>query len=907
MASIAIQCKIDTTPPAIAVTADKATLAGGQTALITFTLSELATDFTAADVTVTGGTLSGFAQSTTNPLVYTATFTANDATLLGGNPPPTGGVISGSVTVASNKFTDASGNANADGSDTNNAVSFTINLDVTPPTVIVSSPKSSLGAGETATVTFTLSEASVNFTAADVTVTGGTLSNFSGSGTSYTATFTPTAGASTASVKVDSNRFTDAAGNNNQDGAETNNTVSFNLDSTPPTIIVSSDKVDLLVGQTATITFTLSEASSNFTLSDISVTGGTLSNFQGSGTSYTATFTPTATGSSAMIVVSSNTFTDAAGNNNKDGADINNAVSLKTNCPPDTTPVTPPADTTAPTVAISSNKTMLEEGESATVSFTFSEATNDFALSDITVIGGTMSNLVRNPSNPLVYTATFTPFATTQGAMVLVSNDRFSDAAGNFNKDGADLNNAVSLGFNCTCSDTTAPTIAISAAKNSLAVGEVTTVTFVLSKDSTDFSLADITLLGGTLSNFVGSGKVYTATFTPAPTAKSAMLFVASDKFTDAAGNFNKDGADINNAWSFGLQCTPVAVAPAAPGAILNAISDSGTQGDNTTTDNTPTLSGTGTPGNTISIKDAAGNVIATAVVAANGTWMATPVNPLPVGLNNLSVIETNPAGMTSAPTALPLTIQSAVVPVAPAAPGAILNAISDSGTQGDNTTTDNTPTLSGTGTPGNTISIKDAAGNVIATAVVAANGTWMATPVNPLPVGLNNLSVIETNPAGMTSAPTALPLTIQSGVVPVAPTAPGAILNGISDSGTKGDNATNDTTPTLSGTGTPGNTIAIKDPAGNVIATAVVQPNGTWQATPSTPLPQGLNNLSVIETGPTGLTSPATPLPITIDSGSPTIVVSAPKGVLAAGEATTITFTLSDASSDFTLADITA
>ncbi|WP_205872763.1 Ig-like domain-containing protein [Limnohabitans planktonicus] len=890
---------------------------------------------------------------------------------MGGNPPPPGGVISGSVTVASNKFTDASGNANADGSDTNNAVSFTINLDVTPPTVIVSSPKSSLGAGETATVTFTLSEASVNFTAADVTVTGGTLSNFSGSGTSYTATFTPTAGASTASVKVDSNRFTDAAGNNNQDGAETNNTVSFNLDSTPPTIIVSSDKVDLLVGQTATITFTLSEASSNFTLSDISVTGGTLSNFQGSGTSYTATFTPTATGSSAMIVVSSNTFTDAAGNNNKDGADINNAVSLKTNCPPDTTPVTPPADTTAPTVAISSNKTMLEEGESATVSFTFSEATNDFALSDITVIGGTMSNLVRNPSNPLVYTATFTPFATTQGAMVLVSNDRFSDAAGNFNKDGADLNNAVSLGFNCTCSDTTAPTIAISAAKNSLAVGEVTTVTFVLSKDSTDFSLADITLLGGTLSNFVGSGKVYTATFTPAPTAKSAMLFVASDKFTDAAGNFNKDGADINNAWSFGLQCTPVAVAPAAPGAILNAISDSGTQGDNTTTDNTPTLSGTGTPGNTISIKDAAGNVIATAVVAANGTWMATPVNPLPVGLNNLSVIETNPAGMTSAPTALPLTIQSGVVPVAPTAPGAILNGISDSGTKGDNATNDTTPTLSGTGTPGNTIAIKDPAGNVIATAVVQPNGTWQATPSTPLPQGLNNLSVIETGPTGLTSPATPLPITIDSGsptivvsapkgvlaageattitftlsdassdftladitaiggtlsgftqspsnplvytatftpaagarsalvfvssdnftdasgnlnqdgadqnnlasfsihAAAVAPAAPAAKLDPVSDSGTLGDTSTNDATPTLSGTGTPGQTISILNAQGQVMATSTVQTNGTWSVTPATALPIGLNSLSVTATDAAGNTSAPTPLPITIETAA--------------------------------------
>eukprot|EP01036_Dinobryon_divergens_P034934 gene34935-45213_t len=352
------------------------------------------------------------------------------------------------------------------------------------------------------------------------------------------------------------------------------------------------------------------------------------------------------------------------------------------------------------------------------------------------------------------------------------------------------------------------------------------------------------------------------------------------------------------------IQSAVVPVAPAAPGAILNAISDSGTKGDNTTTDNTPTLSGTGTPGNTISIKDAAGNVIATAVVAANGTWMATPVNPLPVGLNNLSVIETSPAGMASTPTALPLTIQSAVVPptpVAPAAPGATLNGISDSGTKGDNATNDTTPTLSGTGTPGNTIAIKDPAGNTIATALVAANGTWQATPSTPLPQGLNNLSVIETGPTGLTSPATPLPITIDS----VAPSPLGAILNPISNSGLTTDNVTNDTTPTISGSGTPGDTIAIKDPAGNVIATATVQPNGTWTATPANPLPQGLNNLSVVSTSPTGATSTAQ-LPIVIDSGAPTIALSTPATALTTGQTATVTFTLSEASSDFTTADIT-
>ena len=47
-------------------------------------------------------------------------------------------------------------------------------------------------------------------------MTGGTLSNFAGSGTLYTATFTPTAGLTGAgTVTVAAGKFTDPAGNAN--------------------------------------------------------------------------------------------------------------------------------------------------------------------------------------------------------------------------------------------------------------------------------------------------------------------------------------------------------------------------------------------------------------------------------------------------------------------------------------------------------------------------------------------------------------------------------------------------------------------------------------------------------------------------------------------------------------------
>ena len=69
-----------------------------------------------------------------------------------------------------------------------------------------------LSAGETTTLTFTLSESSSDFVASDVTVSAGARSNFSGSVTTYTATCTPTADSTTNGViSVASNKFTDAS------------------------------------------------------------------------------------------------------------------------------------------------------------------------------------------------------------------------------------------------------------------------------------------------------------------------------------------------------------------------------------------------------------------------------------------------------------------------------------------------------------------------------------------------------------------------------------------------------------------------------------------------------------------------------------------------------------------------
>ena len=89
------------------------------------------------------------------------------------------------------------------------------------------------------------------------------------------------------------------------------------IDTQPPSVTITTDDSVLKIGDVGHLTFTLSEAATNFTVDDISVTGGTLSNFAGSGTTYTADFTPSPKSTTpATVNVAANTFTDTAGNDN---------------------------------------------------------------------------------------------------------------------------------------------------------------------------------------------------------------------------------------------------------------------------------------------------------------------------------------------------------------------------------------------------------------------------------------------------------------------------------------------------------------------------------------------------------------------------------------------------------------
>lgn len=477
-------------------------LSNAATLSLTFESTKKTITFAAGDITATNGSISAFAGSDDE---YTATFTPT------GDGPCT-------IDVAAEVYESLVGSLNEA------AEQFNWTYDGTPPTLTITAAEVSDGDASndgTLSLTFTSSESTADFVVGDVTTSNGSLSAFAGSGTTYTATFTPDAeGAAT--IDVAGSSFTDAATNGNTAATQFN----WTYDITAPSMTITAAEAtdgDLSNDATLSLTFTSDEATTSFDVSDITETGGVISNFAASSaTVYTATFTPSGDGATTIDVAAS-AYTDAAGNSNNAADQFNWTY-----------------DGTAPSMSITA--TEANDGDTsndATLSLTFtsSEATTTFDASDITEIGGAISNFVASSST--VYTATFTPSG--DGATTIdVAGSAFTDAAGN--------DNTAATQFNWTY-DGTGPTMSITAAEvnDGDSSGDATlSLTFTSSEATTDFAEGDITVTNGALSNFTAtSASVYTATFTPTGDG-ACTIDVAGSTFTDAVGNDNSAADQFN-------------------------------------------------------------------------------------------------------------------------------------------------------------------------------------------------------------------------------------------------------------------------------------------------------------------------------------------------------------------------
>ncbi|OSZ65191.1 hypothetical protein CAP40_15445, partial [Sphingomonas sp. IBVSS2] len=288
----------------------------------------------------------------------------------------------------------------------------------------------------------------------------------------------------------------------------------------------------------------------------------------------------------------------------------------------------------------------------------------------------------------------------------------------------------------------------------------------------------------------VAPGGTYTATLATPQTNGETLTAIQRDPAGNASPSVTATAPDT----------TP----PAAPAATVDA---SGT-----------IVTGTGEPGATVTVRDPGGVPIGTAVVAANGSYTAT-LSTAQLNGQLLQVTQADAAGNVSPST--PATAPDITPPLAPA------GTVSADGTA-----------VTGTGEPGATVHVLNAAGTEIGTAIVAGNGSFTA-PLTPAQLNGQVLTLSQTDPAGNHSP----------NVTATAPdlTPPAAPVATVSGDGT-----------IVTGTGEPGATVTVRDPAGTAIGTALVAANGAYAVTLTTPQGNG-QTLHVTQADAAGNVSPAT------------------------------------------------
>ncbi|WP_458131179.1 Ig-like domain-containing protein [Pseudomonas sp. R3-41] len=507
---------VDTQRPTASIVVADTSLSVGETSLVTITFNEAVTGFTAADLTVANGTVTGLS-SGDGGITWTGTLTPSAST----------SDTSNLITLDNTGLTDAAGNAGSGTTDSNNYA-----IDTARPTATVVVADTAIAVGETSVVTITFSEAVTGFTLADLSVTNGSLSGLSTSDNiTYTATFTPSAGVSDASnlITLNNTGVVDGAGNTGSGTTDSNN---YAVDTQRPTATIVVADTALSVGETSLVTITFSEAVTGFDNSDLSVANGTLSAVSSSdgGITWTATFTPSlgVTDVSNLIVLNNTGINDGAGNTGTGTTSSNNYA----------------IDTNVPTATVVVADSSLSIGETTVVTVTFNSAVSGFDNADLTVSNGTLSTM-SSTDGGVTWTATFTPSASISDTsnVITLDNTGLINGAGNAGVGTTDSNNYAV--------DTVRPTATLVVADTAVAAGETSLVTITFSEAVTAFTSADLTVANGVISGLSSSdgGITWTATFTPTAgvTDTSNVISLNSGGIVDLAGNVNVGGTDSNN------------------------------------------------------------------------------------------------------------------------------------------------------------------------------------------------------------------------------------------------------------------------------------------------------------------------------------------------------------------------
>ncbi|NYG57905.1 hypothetical protein BJ980_000828 [Nocardioides daedukensis] len=298
---------------------------------------------------------------------------------------------------------------------------------------------------------------------------------------------------------------------------------------------------------------------------------------------------------------------------------------------------------------------------------------------------------------------------------------------------------------------------------------------------------------------------------------------------TDAAGNESQPAQS-----DFQVDTA----APAAPAITAPADGSS-------ISDPTPVITGTGEPGADVEVT-LDGSVLGTVQVGPDGSWSIPVGTALTEGAHTVIAVQTDEAGNESAPAEADFTLDT----TAPAAP--VITAPADG-----SVISDTTPTVTGTGEPGAEVEVK-VDGISVGTAPVGVDGSWSLPLTEPLSDGSHNITAEQTDEAGNTSDPAMVTVTVDA----TAPAAPVIVAPAEGS-------VTNDSTPTVSGTGEAGAEVEVSID-GTVVGTVTVTPGGTWSLDLTAPLTHGDHVASATQADDQGNTSEADEKSFRVDLQAP-------------------------------------
>ncbi|MGX7056905.1 Ig-like domain-containing protein, partial [Vagococcus entomophilus] len=215
----------------------------------------------------------------------------------------------------------------------------------------------------------------------------------------------------------------------------------------------------------------------------------------------------------------------------------------------------------------------------------------------------------------------------------------------------------------------------------------------------------------------------------------------------------------------------------------------------NNAKDSDTSVSGTGTPGNSVTVYDESGKKLGTTTVKEDGTW-SIPVDEgtLKAG-ENLKATQKAPGSNRDSEPA------TSVVSEDKAADKPTINNAKDSDTS-----------LSGTGTPGDSVTVYDESGKKLGITTVKEDGTWS------IPVDEGTLKAGESLKATQKAPGSNRDSEPATSVVSEDKAADKPVINNAKDSDTS-----------VSGTGTPGNSVTVYDESGKKLGTTTVKEDGTW------------------------------------------------------------------------------